>query len=283
MDVRYLHENRVSTALLMLFLTAALFIRSFVQIRMVGSGYDPAVAKHVSALVGFAVLSFLMWPVLTRVWSIVRALFRQPASWLRMLLAAFALGIAVWLCQMLAMLAYNAYEWIGKGAYSQPTWPEYHFACGNTMILFLAIPVMAIATPVVEEIIHRGLILHSLLPRGKFLAVTVSAGAFAIFHRPETIPLAFIFGLIAALQMLHYQTLWAVVITHGTVNLMTVISNTCIGGTWQPGKVTWGPTSPTLYIVLASGVCAVVIVWLAVRCKGGAARSRTAPPSFQLD
>jgi len=280
-EVRYLPENRVSIALLMLFLTAALFIRSFVQIRMVSIGYEPVAAKHLSALVGFVALGLFMWPVLTRVWPTVRALFRQPASWLRMSLASSALGIVVWLVQMLAMLAYSAYEWIGRGPYSQPASPEYYFNCSNPMSLFLAIPVMAVVTPIVEEIIHRGLILHSLLPRGKTLAITVSAAAFAIFHRPEAVPFAFMFGLIAAFQMLHYQTLWAVVITHAAVNLVTEIVNNCIGVTWQPGTIAQESANPALYIVLASVVCTLLIAWLAVRCKAGAAQSRSAPASFQ--
>jgi membrane protease YdiL (CAAX protease family) len=263
-------EIRVSIALVMLFQVSALIIRSFVQVKMVESGFDAVIAKHLSALVGFAVLSVLMWPIMVKVWPAIREQFRRPASWTRMFLASVTLGVALWLGQMLALLGYSIVEWEDQHQFSDSTSPTYMFACDNPMILVLAIPVMSFFTPVVEEVINRGLILHSLLPRGRTIAILSSAVLFAVLHRFETIPFAAVFGIFTATQMLHYRTLWAVAITHGTANLLIETSRICVDGFWMPGKLTWGPGSPEFLITLSLAACTIIAWWLAAHVEAGA-------------
>lgn len=270
---------RVSIALLLLFQLCALLIRSFVQLKMVAAGHDPVFARHFSALAGFAVLGILIWPVISDAGPILRPLFRRPASWLRMMFASAGLGFVIWLGQMLALLACSTSEWFGQGPYNYPSRPEYYFACRNPAVLFLAIPVMAVLTPIIEETFNRGLILHSFLPTGRMVAIAVSATTFTLFHRPEAMPFAFLFGLIAAIQMLHYRTLWAVFFTHGSANFLTEVSRNCIDGFWLPGKITWTIESPMPQLLMTLIACSVLAWWLAARCEAGAGPVKDRPDS----
>jgi len=263
-------EIRVSITVVMLFQVSALIIRSFVQVQMVEAGFDTVSAKHLSALVGFVVLSVLMWPIMIKVWSVIREQFRRPASWTRMFLASVTLGVVLWLGQMLALLGYSTVQWEDEQHFSQLTSPIYIFACDNPMILVLAFPVMSLLTPVVEEVINRGLILQTLLRRGRTVAIMASAFLFAVLHRFETIPFALVFGIFTATQMLHYRTLWAVTITHGTANLLIETSRNCVDGFWLPGEITWGIGSPASMIALSLAACTIIAWWLATRVKAGA-------------
>jgi len=262
-------ELAVSIPAIMLFQAAALIIRSFVQIKLIDSGRDVIVAKHLSALIGFGVLAMLMWPIIRETWPVVRGQFRRPASWSRMILTSAALGTVLWLGQMLALLLYSTRQWIDQGPYHESTSPVYMIACENPAILLLAIPVMSLLTPVVEEVINRGLILQKSLIRGRTLAILISALLFAVLHEPGGIPFAFVFGIFVAVQMLHCRNLWAVVITHGVANLMSIVSNLCVSGFWLPGQITWSLMSPPTLIILSLTACLVAASRLATLGNAG--------------
>ena len=274
------HEITVSIPVIMLFQAAALIIRSLVQIKMIDNGSDAIVAKHLSALIGFGLLAVLMWPIIRETWPVVRGQFRRPASWFRMILTSATLGIILWLAQMLAMLALEPLEWTNRGSLTHPSTPIYQFACANPIILLLAIPVMSIFTPLVEEVINRALILPRLLPRGKTFAIFLSALLFAVLHKPGGMPFAFIFGVFVATQMLHCCNLWAVVITHGVANLMIIVSNLCVSGFWLPGEITWGLMSPPTLIILSLVTCLIAASWLATLGNSGTAII-SARPGYQ--
>jgi membrane protease YdiL (CAAX protease family) len=261
----------------MLFQVSALIVRSFVQIEMVEIGFGSAAASHLSALVGFAVFSLLIWPVFQRVRPSLRAQFRQPESWTRMVLACIALGVLIWLGQLLILLALTPLGWDDPGWFTNATYPTFFVACGEPANLLLAMPVMVIVTPLFEEVINRGVIFQTLLRNGEKLAICLSAILFAILHRPGAMPFAFAFGLIAAIQLLRYCTLWAVVITHGTVNLLVEFDRNCLEGFWMPGKTTsyYASTLPLMVMFLV--VCAVGSWWLAARCRAGAAVNSNRP------
>jgi len=274
---RQSREVRVSIVLVMLFQVAALIMRSFIQVKLAESGFDAVSARHLSALTGFAALGFLMWPIMIEVWPAIREHFRRPASWTRMILASVTLGVVLWLGQMLALLGYSTAEWGDQHLYSHSTTPTYMFACGNPMILVLGIPVMSLFTPVVEEVINRGLILHTLLPRGRTIAILASAFLFAVLHDFGGIPNAFVFGVFAAVQMLNYRTLWAVTITHGVANLLVEVSVDCVDGFWMPGKLTWGIGSPETMIALSLVACTTIAWWLATHVEAGAKTASNRP------
>jgi len=72
------------------------------------------------------------------------------------------------------------------------------------------------------------------MKRGRVFAIIVSAVIFAIFHPPATIPLAFVFGIVLGVQFLNTKTLWAVIITHATYDLLIVLDWRCLHTVWNP-------------------------------------------------
>jgi Type II CAAX prenyl endopeptidase Rce1-like len=53
---------------------------------------------------------------------------------------------------------------------------------GDATHIVVTVLLCCVAAPLVEEILFRGLLLESLLPRGKAVAILASAGAFAVWH-----------------------------------------------------------------------------------------------------
>lgn len=74
--------------------------------------------------------------------------------------------------------------------------------------------------PVAEELLFRGLVLRSLEPYGRKLAIVVSAVFFGLFHgNPLQTPYAFAVGLVLGYAALEYHLLWAIVL-HIANNLL---------------------------------------------------------------
>lgn len=83
--------------------------------------------------------------------------------------------------------------------------------------------------PLVEELLFRGVLLSSLIPRcGIPLAALLSAGAFAAIHLPGlrwqwyALPELLLLGLALAWLRLHYRSLWPSVLAHGTNNALAL-------------------------------------------------------------
>ena len=53
---------------------------------------------------------------------------------------------------------------------------------GDPAHIFMTVLLCCVAAPLVEEVLFRGLLLESLLPRGRTVAIIASAGAFAVWH-----------------------------------------------------------------------------------------------------
>ncbi len=77
-----------------------------------------------------------------------------------------------------------------------------------------------IFAPIAEELLFRGLVLRSLQPYGKKLAILVSAVFFGLFHgNPLQTPYAFVVGLVLGYVALEHHLLWAIVL-HLVNNLL---------------------------------------------------------------
>jgi len=261
MDQKQSLGINVSVVLLMLFLLSALIIRAFIQTKMVESGVDSANAKHLSYLVSSVVLGFLMWPVLLKTWPAIVSQFARPSSWLYVILVSVALGIVLRIARWGGLIAGISFGWLGLEDIGQGDGPRFWIACPAPKTAALSILVVVLLTPLIEEVIHRGLILRSLLSRGRWIAISMSAALFAVVHIPSTMPTALVFGVIAALQTLNSGILWPAIITHATYNLVAFLDWHCLRGVWIPDEV-----SNSMQIAGAASVV-VAIVSLAIAAR----------------
>lgn len=72
---------------------------------------------------------------------------------------------------------------------------------------------VAIGAPVSEEILFRGVVLRSLEPMGKKMAIVTSAMLFGLFHgNIMQIPFAFVVGLLLAYVTFEYNIWWAMLL-----------------------------------------------------------------------
>lgn len=124
-----------------------------------------------------------------------------------------------------------------------------------------------VAAPLVEETLFRGLLLESLRPRGKAVAVLVSAGAFAVWHFMPT-SLIYYAALGAALGGLYIKRgLACSIAAHVGFNaVLTLAAISIVLGPSHPIQIgEFGMTAPsgwsvdTLPVVALSGADVVLI------------------------
>jgi membrane protease YdiL (CAAX protease family) len=253
---------RASIVIIMLFQVAAHFVRSYLQIELVESGFDTTVAKHLSYLVVPVILLVLMWPILHDNKDAIRSLFRRPKSWPMMVLAAVGLGVALRLAWWAAVIAAGSFGWLETAAPGHGGALSFYFACPPVDALFLTILVMAIFTPLEEEFVFRGVMLGALSQKDSRIAVVVTSLLFALMHEPSSIPTVFIFGIFAAVLLLRSQTLWAPIVAHGTYNFMIVIDWDCFHGLWVPEQTTIESMAAGSMAILACMTCLAVAIWI---------------------
>ncbi len=253
----------------MLFTVAALFARSASHLYLARIGYEPSIAEDLSYFVILPVTAFLMWPILSGHAPTMRYWFRSPVSWPALIAYSVVLG---------ALFRIIHWAWltagIGFGGFYDPHFPtvataQFSYSCPRAPLLALAVVVRAILTPVFEEFIHRGYVLYALLPRGKILAVILSAVFFSLMHRPNTIVNAFLIGLALAFLTLRLRTLWAPIIVHATFNLASIIDWDCFHANWNPAEMA---PRHTVIALIASAVmigCIALTLWLLRLAKTG--------------
>ena len=218
----------LSITVIMLFQVTALFVRELVRRHLVETGTAPNIAAYQSAWLGFAVLAVLLWPVLRQSRPRIASFFPRSTVSLRLLLLSVAISLCLYLANWGCALIRTAF----LSHYAQPERVfidgGLQWQCPDLRLTFLALVTMSIATPVIEEVINRGLILDTLLVRRAMFPLTQSAALFAILHRPEAIAAAFVFGLVMAMQMRYRPWLPGPIIVHACVNAMVVIDQYCL-------------------------------------------------------
>ena len=248
---------RVSILAIILFDVAALFARSALELFLLGLHVQPGITKHLSYPIVPLVLLVLLFPYLKRekaqLLGFVRFRDLTVSVIVRSLLLGVTLRLTWWfvntLMISLGVIASNAADEIAR--------PLLGFACPPIEILVLGVFVMSFMVPIVEELVCRGLILHALLAKGSFVAVTVSSLIFAVLHSPASYWISFYIGIFLALQMLNYGTLWGPLLTHATYNLMTVFDWTCVQVVWNPGR-----TDPALTVIGSVSALAAILACL---------------------
>jgi hypothetical protein len=96
---------------------------------------------------------------------------------------------------------------------------------GSALLGVLAIVVVAVVTPVWEEVLFRGALLAGFRSRfGPVLSVVLTAVVFALVHGfPPTMPYLFVIGLSLGWVRLFHDNLWASVALHAANNALVLI------------------------------------------------------------
>lgn len=156
-------------------------------------------------------------------------------------------------CQLVAQIAFYGLEAL-LGLFGVSAAPIMEMANVDTSVLSMAI-YAGIAAPIAEELLFRGLVLRSLEPHNKGLAIIVSSVLFGLFHgNPVQIPFAAAVGIILAYITLEYNIGWAILL-HMINNLVLGVVIPEVFGFLPNGGadlIVWG-------IIVAAGIAAVVI------------------------
>lgn len=267
-------EVHASAVVIMLFLVAPFFASSWLQISLARSGYAAALAKDLSFFALLPTAAMLMWPVMRQNVAAIRHWFRPPVSWWRLIAYSVLLGVLLRIIFWASITAGVGFGWFHNGNYPTVAIARFSYACPAPQALVLALLVRTILTPVFEEFIHRGFVLHALLPRGNTPAIALSAVFFGVMHNPQTIAPAILIGLLLAVMTLNLGSLWGPIIVHATFNLVAFLDWECLHATWNPNEAT-----PRLALIGGVAALTVVIftallIWLARRGKAG---TRLAP------
>ncbi|MCL2851253.1 MAG: CPBP family intramembrane metalloprotease [Firmicutes bacterium] len=117
----------------------------------------------------------------------------------------------------------------------------------------MLVVVMAVIPSIVEELLFRGLILHSFMPFGKAVAILASSLLFSLFHlNPAQTVYQFFFGIVLALVYLRTKNMWYPMLLH-FVNNFAIITYTYITRTMADDHIVFN-----WQIVLSMWVLAIV-------------------------
>ncbi len=244
----------VSIGLVFFLEFSALIVREFIRANMGESGVDPASAKHMSAIGGLIFFGILMSPLFNRLKRPLTQLLRAPTSWTRLLVSSMAIALAF---KGMILSTKIARFWL-TGIEPEPLGESYGisamWACSTGSSLWIGLLVMVLMTPVVEEIINRGLFLCALLRQNRMIAVFVSAALFAVFHVLENMVFAFMFGIVSAILVLQSGSLWGAIVAHSFYNVLDVIDGECVRITriFLPEYSSVGITGPALLFLFAA-------------------------------
>ena len=222
-------------AAILVFETLALFVRSYLQVKLRDAGLQADDARYLSYLIVPVILGVALSPILRHNRVHVRRLFCVERLSLRLVVTAVTIGLLAriaWWSQLLARISFGITRNTDSSAV---TGPEFRIACPGFESLMLGILVMSILVPIIEEIINRGLIQASLMRHGRARAIIVSAFLFGVFHPVAGFPFAFIFGIVFGIQFASSRTLWASMITHASYNALVQFDWRCLRGMWNPG------------------------------------------------
>ncbi len=229
---------RAPIVAIMIFQVAALFARAFLEIRLIDSGEPPPFARDLSYLVVAPILIILMYPILRRHGSYLRALLRRQDLTIRLIATSVLLGFALRMTFWGGLISFASFGILQNADPRAIVGPRISIGCPDADVLALSFLVMSFFVPVIEETINRGLILQSLLRGGRLFALLLSSVLFALMHDPQAIAVAFLGGLFLGVQMINCKTLWGPLITHATYNAMAIIGWECVRVQWNPIETT---------------------------------------------
>jgi membrane protease YdiL (CAAX protease family) len=226
---------RAPVIVILIFQIFALVMRSNVQVALIDDGLNKDYAEDLSYLLVPPLLAILLWPIFRSNVGALRSWFDPRCLTGRVILEAIAIGIlarVVWWCQLIARVSLGL---TGNVDLATSRGPTFWFECPPLQAFLVGLLVWIFLIPIVEEIVHRGLIQSSLMDRGVRSAVLLSTILFTLFHPPATMPLAFLLGLVFAIQFRNSNALWASTISHATYDGIIQLDWRCLHGIWIPG------------------------------------------------
>ncbi len=241
---------------------AALFGRSWLQLKLLADGFQKDYAADLSYLVVPPILVVLLAPVILKDKAFLARQFRLTGLTLRTTLSAIVIGIlarTAWWGQLFAGISFGIYRNNDPSAIEGPL---FMFNCAAPHVVALGILVMAFMVPVIEELTHRSYVQMAFRHRGPVIAICLSAFVFAIFHRFSSWSFAFFAGLIFGVQYWKSGTLWPSLISHATVNALVQIDWRCLRGHWNPPPSQlplWSIGVPSL-LALAVTVLTIILL-----------------------
>jgi membrane protease YdiL (CAAX protease family) len=243
-------------------LTAALFARAYLQIVLRENGYDKLYAADISYLVVPPILALLLFPVLKQNRLEIRRQFAVTKLSGHLVLSAFALGVLLrlaWWSQLVVGVSFGFYR---GDDYNLIIGPAFALQCPPAHVLATGIVVMAILVPIIEEVVHRGLVQSALHRFGPWIAITGSAIVFAVFHPPGNWGFVFPAGVVFGTQYWITRSLWSSLITHATINLLIQFDWRCLRGQWSPraGDLPLVVPGAVALILLAVLVASILVV-----------------------
>lgn len=248
--------------------TAALFARSFLQLRLQHQGLGAEFAKDLSYLVVPVILGILLFPILRDHKAFLLGLFRRKYLTLRLVATAIAIGLLMrtaWWCQLVARVSFGITANPDPAALAGPS---FSFGCPPFRVIALGFVVTAVLIPVIEEIVHRGLIQSSMSHRGPVVAITTSAILFAVFHPPASYLFVFAWGIVFGIQFWKSQTLWPSLISHSTYNGLIQLDWRCMTGTWNPPSSDLPLIGPGIVAIGGLAFSVGMVAWLILKNVG---------------
>lgn len=247
---------------------AALFGRSWLQLRLLADGVQQDYAADLSYLVVPPILLTLLLPVLHKDRAFIGQQFRLTGLTLRTVLNAVLMGVLIrtlWWGKTVAGISFGFFESDNPSAIEGPM---FSFNCPAPVVIALGFLVMAVMVPIIEEITHRAYVQNALRHRGPVVAICLSALIFAIFHRQSSWSFVFFGGIIFGVQYWRFRTIWPSLITHATVNALIQVDWRCLNTHWNPRPEDLPLIEPGAIAVSVGLVSLTAIVWLLKEHRG---------------
>lgn len=193
----------------------AILVGLLFAVRVLGWQPDPgAVAAAILAVLTLSAAG-IVWLVVKRSGLTARSLgFRRP-SW-RLLHLLWQIPATMAAAVVVNMVVNTVFLSGGGTAGVESSAEDLQSMCGGVLALVVLLLLVAVITPLWEEVVFRGILFQALARRMPwFLAAVIGAAVFAAVHLvPAVLPYVFVLGLAACLLFRFHRNLWAPIILH---------------------------------------------------------------------
>ncbi len=245
-------------------LISALIAREVVAAQLVAANTNAALARDLSYLVVPAILATMALPV----WHSAKTFFKEQfrrldLNW-SLIVTSIVIGVLLrvaWWSQLVAGIALGIYS---DSSGSVTATPSFSFSCPSPLSLALGVLVMVGLVPIIEEMIHRGIVISALRRYGTSLAVVLSALLFAVLHRQSTWLFVFASGMVFAAMYIRVESLWPSTVAHATFNVIYLLDWRCLTGQWNPQSDSLPDLTTATVALLCLSLC-LLGIYLCIR------------------